>query len=686
MAAAEGYPEGDAAVTQRMSQFLPHIASLARRSGGQDSKARDKKHFTFTKQATMHDSVQRPLKIKVYANGNAHFEGKVLVVDKSRIHSIAHLIEYLYPRIVGVARVPVIKRIYDIMSRQNCTDMAQIENGREYAVAGYEKFRDVAYHGIKNRRTLELEYRRRRMQHETMRQERQLALQRKKVERARVPAVMGGATNGSRIQVALKNAKPKMVYFIRNGDERNKTYPMLLNHRNATNFNQLCQRVSSKLQLEAPCRWIYTMAGKPVESIRELEDGQTYVAVGRIAFKQVGYKAAVKPKRIVRTRNRLPVAAGAAPAAPNRMPALKHAIDMDANFLGKPPEARKRKTRQDSLVRMPDAERSDERQSSRITTYRITTHTGDVDNAGTDAKHVYVTLEGQDGVTNRRQLRDSEDAFRIGGVHTLEWSTTDVGPLVSVTLEHDNDGESVDSCAWFVEKVEILNSSKGASALPFFFWFERWISIDDGLVSTAPMTTKNSFEEAQLELLERRKQHLLGIDTFQSYEDVVAKAFALASDSKESKRQWKVVDVEGKGFVEATYLWSHIRDLFPELHLPNVLEHCFKRVFKVRNVTDASMAVKAGFRYYIAVAALSCQFFEAAGFPEGDFDHLNFSKEESQKLLDKLGVTMSDEDFENVYFKLVADNNTIPFHELMAYFSESTCPVEIAESQNKKKD
>lgn len=45
-------------------------------------------------------------------------------------------------------------------------------------------------------------------------------------------------------------------------------------------------------------RWIYTLSGMPVESVQRLEHHATYVAVGRIAFKQVGYKPASVPKRL----------------------------------------------------------------------------------------------------------------------------------------------------------------------------------------------------------------------------------------------------------------------------------------------------------------------------------------------------------------------------------------------------
>lgn len=509
----------------------------------------------------MHDSVKRPLKIKVYANGNSHFEGKVVVVDKTRIQTIPHLLEFVYPKLQNLAQIPTIKRIYDINSRTNCTEMSQIEHGREYAVAGYESFRNVglvsacfallhlfltscwrcSYHGIKDRRTLEIEDRKRRMHAEKVRLEKQIAEMKRKQEEQAHPSARG--ENGSRIQAALKNSKPKIVYFIRNGDERNVTFSMLLNARNCANFNQLCQRVSTKLQLEAPCRWIYTMAGKPVETVRDLEDGGTYVAVGRIAFKQVGYKAAVKPKRIVRVRTRGAGADGG-PPIPHRMPSLKHGKDAE-NILGKPPEARKRKSRTDSLVRAP-VERGNSRRSARITTYRITAYTGNVDNAGTDAPHVYLFMVGRDGESDRRQLRDSEDAFKVGGVHTLEVSCTDVGPLISVTLEHDNAGSSAESSAWFVEKVEILDLGKGPTALPSFFWFRRWISSEAGLTTSAPMSTKNSFEEAQSELVDKRKQALLGMDTFQPYSTVLKHVLELTSDAKESKRQWKVIDVESK--------------------------------------------------------------------------------------------------------------------------------------------
>ena len=67
-----------------------------------------------------------------------------------------------------------------------------------------------------------------------------------------------------------------------------------------------------------------------------------------------------------------------------------------------------------------------------------------------------------------------------------------------------------------LSQVEVLDAAKGPTALPCFFWFRRWLREEDGdgLVASAPMTTRPTFDEAQKELLDRRKRDVLGIHKY----------------------------------------------------------------------------------------------------------------------------------------------------------------------------
>jgi hypothetical protein len=93
----------------------------------------------------------------------------------------------------------------------------------------------------------------------------------------------------------------------------------------------------------------------------------------------------------------------------------------------------------------------------------------------------------------------------------------------------------------------VLDTAKGPTALPCFFWFRRWLNEDNGLVASVPMTTRPSFEEAQRELLERRKRDVLGIHEFRPINEVVPLVLAVAGDARESKRQWKTIDPDDNG-------------------------------------------------------------------------------------------------------------------------------------------
>jgi hypothetical protein len=88
--------------------------------------------------------------------------------------------------------------------------------------------------------------------------------------------------------------------------------------------------------------------------------------------------------------------------------------------------------------------------------YRVSVYTGGREGASTTAKHVYLTLVGNLGRTDQRQIRDAPDNFKVGGVHTFEISCPDIGAPVSATLEHDNTGQRP---AWFVDRVRMHTCS-----------------------------------------------------------------------------------------------------------------------------------------------------------------------------------------------------------------------------------
>jgi hypothetical protein len=72
---------------------------------------------------------RRPVKIKVFANGNEHFNGMMIPVDKGRLLTLGHLIEFVQPKLERAANVHVIKRIYDLGTGAVVSSIDGIEDG-----------------------------------------------------------------------------------------------------------------------------------------------------------------------------------------------------------------------------------------------------------------------------------------------------------------------------------------------------------------------------------------------------------------------------------------------------------------------------------------------------------------------------------------------------------------------------
>lgn len=134
---------------------------------------------------------------------------------------------------------------------------------------------------------------------------------------------------------------------------------------------------------------------------------------------------------------------------------------------------------------------------------------------------------------------------------------------------------------------------------------------------------------AAAEKLAQKKIDVLGgiVDEVRPYADVVVAVVALCRDHREMRRQWKAMDVDGLGFVQAQHLWQHVRDLFIELNIRVLLEHAFKKVFKVRDVSDTSMAIRAGLRQFLLTTVYACVVYEIVEFPNpADFNDRSFTR------------------------------------------------------------
>eukprot|EP00727_Mastigamoeba_balamuthi_P014270 m51a1_g9466 putative sh2 domain-containing protein (1365) ;mRNA; f:547094-557090 len=100
--------------------------------------------------------------------------------------------------------------------------------------------------------------------------------------------------------------------------------------------------------------------------------------------------------------------------------------------------------------------------------YRVSTETGDVRGAGTDAK-VFVTLKGTRGQSSRVQLPDAKDLFEKGRTDSFDIECADVGDLTSAVVEHDNSGMGA---GWFLERLLVAESEAPGQQWRYVVKFE----------------------------------------------------------------------------------------------------------------------------------------------------------------------------------------------------------------------
>lgn len=101
------------------------------------------------------------------------------------------------------------------------------------------------------------------------------------------------------------------------------------------------------------------------------------------------------------------------------------------------------------------------------TNYTITTSTGDIDGADTDAK-VYITLYGEKGDSGFRKLDTKH--FTRGKNDTNTLVLPDLGKLRQVRILHDNSGSTP---SWFLEKVTVTDENGRTYEFPCKEWLSE---------------------------------------------------------------------------------------------------------------------------------------------------------------------------------------------------------------------
>ncbi len=107
--------------------------------------------------------------------------------------------------------------------------------------------------------------------------------------------------------------------------------------------------------------------------------------------------------------------------------------------------------------------------------YKVTVHTGSVQNAGTTAR-VGIIMYGTHGNSGFVQLRSTDaDAFCAGAAHAFVLEGLDnLGEIDLLRIGHDGSGSAPD---WYVERIVIEGGgSKGADERRWCFECHAWFS------------------------------------------------------------------------------------------------------------------------------------------------------------------------------------------------------------------
>ena len=99
--------------------------------------------------------------------------------------------------------------------------------------------------------------------------------------------------------------------------------------------------------------------------------------------------------------------------------------------------------------------------------YEIEIETGDVKNAGTDAK-VYIKLYGENGESSYIQLDNNENNYEKNKTDYFNLEYKDLGAITKIKIKHNNSGRKA---GWFLEKVLIKKDRETYS-----FTAQQWLS------------------------------------------------------------------------------------------------------------------------------------------------------------------------------------------------------------------
>lgn len=104
--------------------------------------------------------------------------------------------------------------------------------------------------------------------------------------------------------------------------------------------------------------------------------------------------------------------------------------------------------------------------------YEVRVKTGDVPDAGTDAR-VFVTLRGAEGTAPEIYLDNSRDNFERNAVDTFNIGSIEIHELLSIRVRHDDSGRN---SGWFLDWIRVRRLRDGRE---WYFPCYRWLATDE---------------------------------------------------------------------------------------------------------------------------------------------------------------------------------------------------------------
>ncbi|KAJ6665892.1 hypothetical protein lerEdw1_001364 [Lerista edwardsae] len=200
--------------------------------------------------------------IWVYRNGDAYYVGRKFVVNHRYVPNFEAFMIQLNE---GVETPFGVRNVYTPRQGHSVLDLADLQQGGRYVVAGRERFKKLNYFSIGAKKP-----------------------QARKRDEVIRPVVHSNIQVPSKWQSFYN--KPRNIHVFTNGDTLIKPMKILIPKYSLKNWNRVLGLINEKVKLRTGgIHRLYTLRGQLVHGSDDLEDNEYYVACGKEKFKALPY-------------------------------------------------------------------------------------------------------------------------------------------------------------------------------------------------------------------------------------------------------------------------------------------------------------------------------------------------------------------------------------------------------------